>query len=59
MTTDIELRARAAYEAIAQRLARANDEIANITADLAVARASINELQAKVLALETPKPAEG
>lgn len=60
---ELEIRAQAAYGAVAMRLSRANDEIANVSADLAVANAkvdayqqTINELQAKILALETPKP---
>jgi len=52
-----ELRAQAAYQAIAQRLGRANDEIANLAAEIAVVQERYNKAQAEILELKTPKPA--
>lgn len=51
-----ELRAQAAYQAIAIRLGRANDEIANQAAEIAVMQQRLNDLNAQLLEAKTPKP---
>ncbi len=54
--TEDDIRAKAAYSVVAQRLSAAIDDIANLSAELAVMQDRYNKAQAKILELETPKP---
>lgn len=51
---ELEIRAQAAYSCISQKLAQANDEIANLHAELAARDAQLKEAQTKLAALEKP-----